>query len=274
MAEFYQVDEIKKGIYRITSEEAVFSDLFVGEKKALLWDTGHGFGNLKEKVKSITGLPLYIVNSHGHVDHTCGNYQFEEEVFIHSSDMELCRKHNSYEMRKGEVDARRGGILPEYFDEEKYLNGGTGRLVPVKEGDIFDLGGITLEVIEVPGHTAGSISLLYREEKMLYAGDAMNQHLWLFLPESLPVSVYIETLKKAAAVDFEKLLVSHSQILFDKAILNDFMDLALHLDYEHGRPYTAIPGLEARLCIRKGYVEEDYEKPGYASIAISDRCRF
>ena len=45
----------------------------------MLIDTGYGYGNLKQVVKSITDKPLYIVNTHGHVDHTSGNAQFERK---------------------------------------------------------------------------------------------------------------------------------------------------------------------------------------------------
>ena len=53
--------------------------MIVGKEKAMLIDTGHGYGNLKQVVKSITDKPLYIVNTHGHLDHTSGNAQFEEK---------------------------------------------------------------------------------------------------------------------------------------------------------------------------------------------------
>lgn len=58
-------------------------------------------------------------------------------------------------------------IFPSDFDEKTYCSAGYGRPHPVREGDIFELGGITLEVIELPGHTTGSIALLYREKKIL-----------------------------------------------------------------------------------------------------------
>ena len=77
MGNYYNVTELRKNVYRIDSAEQVFMDLFVGTEKALLWDTGYGYGNLKEIIREITDLPLIIVNSHGHLDHSCGNYQFE-----------------------------------------------------------------------------------------------------------------------------------------------------------------------------------------------------
>ena len=78
-------------------------DLIVGSHHALLFDTGYGYGDLRSVVQTITELPLYVVNSHGHVDHACGNASFGG-AYIHPLDMELCREHNGPEMRRAELD--------------------------------------------------------------------------------------------------------------------------------------------------------------------------
>jgi len=45
---------------------------------------------------------------------------------------------------------------------------------PIKDGDQLDLGGgKTLEVIHTPGHSKGSVSLLFREDSALITGDAV-----------------------------------------------------------------------------------------------------
>ena len=75
-------------------------DLIIGREKALLIDTGNGYADIAEAVRKVTQLPLIVVNTHGHLDHTCGNYFFDQEIYIHPDDIELCKKHNSVEMRK------------------------------------------------------------------------------------------------------------------------------------------------------------------------------
>ncbi len=44
------------------------------------------------------------------------------------------------------------------------------------DGEIVDLGSISLDVILCPGHAAGSISLYCREEGVLFSGDAVPQN--------------------------------------------------------------------------------------------------
>ena len=38
--------------------------------------------------------------------------------------------------------------------------GGAGEIVPVREGDVIDLGGRPLRIFDLPGHTPGSIAIL------------------------------------------------------------------------------------------------------------------
>ena len=76
---YYQVEE-QDGYYRIGSPENVFCYLFVGSKQAALIDTGYGFGNLEQTVRSVTDKPVVIINTHGHCDHTGGNAQLKKCV--------------------------------------------------------------------------------------------------------------------------------------------------------------------------------------------------
>ncbi len=50
----------------------------------------------------------------------------------------------------------------------------------LKEGDVFDLGGISVEIYACPGHTKGSLCMLVREERTLITGDACNTFTFLF----------------------------------------------------------------------------------------------
>ena len=283
MRNYYRVTQIGTGRYRIYDPLDVFTDLFVGSKKALLWDTSYGFQDLRAVVRKLTDLPLYIVNSHGHIDHACGNYQFDEPIYIHPADIPVIHDHHgSYRKKlaiayaKTVTDIFTGeavhAIGPD-FDEEAYLTRPVGNLREVREGHVFNLGGMHLEVIEVPGHTPGSIGLLYKEERIFYAADAMNDNLWLFLEEACPLSVYKETLKKAWNMDFDTLIISHFPDPLNKSVLLDYIDTAEHLDFESGLPFSAplTPEADVKLCIRRGYSQEDAGKPGWAAIVISEK---
>ena len=90
--------KINDHIYQIKDRMGVLMTLIIGNEKALLIDTGYGIYNIHEHIKSLTTLPITVVNSHGHMDHSCGNYLFDE-IYIHPKDFNLCTLHNSKEWK-------------------------------------------------------------------------------------------------------------------------------------------------------------------------------
>lgn len=124
------------------------SYLVVGRTRALLVDTGMSRRNLRAFVARFTDLPVSVVNTHGHFDHTGGNGWFDE-VSMHP---------------RAVADAKRCFGDPSDFPLDYPIS-------TVDEGHVFDLGDRTLEVLAIPAHNAGSIALLDRRERLLFTGD-------------------------------------------------------------------------------------------------------
>ena len=57
-------------------DQGVISYLILGEESALLWDTGMGIFDIRKCVEQLTDLPVTVLNSHDHFDHTGGNHLF------------------------------------------------------------------------------------------------------------------------------------------------------------------------------------------------------
>ena len=72
--------------------------LLTGSEHALLIDTGMGIGDLAGLVKTLTDLPVWVVNTHGHVDHVSGNGQFRQ-VHISTEDLDAIKEPWSDEDR-------------------------------------------------------------------------------------------------------------------------------------------------------------------------------
>lgn len=151
--------------------------IVLGSNKAMVIDTMNGSEDVYAVARSITDLPLILVNTHGHPDHIGGNHFFEE-AYISERDVPMI-----------DIFSR-----PEVKEQLPKIN-------LVKEGDSFDLGGLTVEVYDLPGHTLGSILLLLKEDRILFTGDAINHHLWMQLDDCLSLE---ETLKNLERLDFLK----------------------------------------------------------------------
>lgn len=70
------------------------------------------------------------------------------------------------------------------------------RKKPVKEGDIIDIGNFIFEVIEIPGHTEGSIVLLEKNQKFVIAGDSVQEGPIFMFGDVSKFDSYIESMEK------------------------------------------------------------------------------
>ena len=200
-----QITRLRPNVYLIDDAGESTCYLITGSEKALLVDSVNGYENLAEIVRSITDLPVIVVNTHGHGDHTFGNVYFDE-AWLHPADNEL------YDMFFGfaKENLEKSGLKP-------------CPVKPLQIGQIFDLGGVQLEVVDLSGHTAGSIGLLDKDARIIYTGDGLNTHLWMQLDHSLPISAMLETFRKLKAEhgqDFDYVAHGHTKVLRDKEILD------------------------------------------------------
>lgn len=170
--------------------------LICGQEKAMVIDTANGMEDLHAIVRSITDLPLVVVNTHGHCDHIYGN-AFFEEAWLHPADRALAAEHIA--MFQEEYDKR--GLTACPFRDASI-------------GQVFDLGGLALEVVGLKGHTAGSIGLLDRQDRLLFSGDGVIPHIWMQLDEGLPLKELqqmLQSLKAHYGSEFDRILTGHAK---------------------------------------------------------------
>jgi hydroxyacylglutathione hydrolase len=193
---WYTAKEI--GIKTWVIKEPGFNEnmyLLEGKDSALLIDAGFGMGNLRDFVKTLTGKPLIIVNTHLHPDHTGGDYQFPK-VYIGADDREYAMPFLDPKVMKNIYSTMLKNIqIPDSLKFPDTLKAANTILVPLNDNYIFHLGERDIQVIGFPGHTAGSICLLDLNMKFLFTGDN-NNTVWLFFKESLSVKTYLQSLKK------------------------------------------------------------------------------
>lgn len=105
-------------------------------------------------------IPKYIMNTHGHLDHICGNYYLESHyripLLMHKDDDFLIE--NSLQLAKSF-----GFAIEQPPKTDKYI----------KDHEIIKFGDTKLEVISTPGHTPGSVSFYCSEENFVISGDTL-----------------------------------------------------------------------------------------------------
>lgn len=210
----YEVRQLGKDTWMIRSM-MVQMFLIAGTEKAMLIDTGAGMGDLKAQVEKLTDKPLIVVNTHGHVDHAGGNFQFKE-VWMHADDFSAADWMCTLSERQEYVRSRLAVFAPEQTQEavDSLQPCADYEKKALTEGQVFDLGDRELEVIFTPGHTHGSVCFLDRRYRRIFTGDTVNYGMLLQKSyECTALSVYVESLKKllARGGEFDTVLRCHGE---------------------------------------------------------------
>lgn len=218
-------ERVSQHLIRIITPCGVSMYLVEGARQSILLDTGFGFGDLKSFVDSLTDKPYVVLLSHGHMDHAGGAVQFDT-VYLNRKDWKLEKWHSTRERRIWDVQHGPGG-MPKGVTEADFLPSRTQPYLPLDEGDDFDLGGVTVQPIAAPGHTAGSLIFLIPEDRIAIFGDACGEHTLLLFDESTPIADYRKGLLHVQSFEdqFDVVLRNHGSFSSPKQILADNIEL-------------------------------------------------
>lgn len=205
----FKTEKVSERITRIYAFNTELMYLVEGSERAVLIDTGSGFGSLRECVDGLTDKPVSVLCTHGHTDHALGAAEFED-VYISPLDERSYDIHSDMTFRanSGHMWPEFGLLRPEQIIPAMPFE----KMKPLAEGDRFELGGVSVKVFACPGHTAGSLVMLIPEERMLLLGDACNFLVFLFDELSTTVAEYkrsLLTLLGKLDGKYDTVLLSH-----------------------------------------------------------------
>ncbi|WOF74732.1 MBL fold metallo-hydrolase [Parvibaculaceae bacterium PLY_AMNH_Bact1] len=187
--DFYTVERLDAQTFAISEPRYfrdVYSYLVVGEREALLIDSGSPLRDISSIVGQLTNKPVSVIATHLHFDHVGNHTRFEK---ILMPDLGTLRART-----------REGRFVPEALEHlgqvEGYEISGweVGGWWPV--GTEIDLGRRAVTLLATPGHTPDSISIWDRANNRLFMGDyAGDGEIYAFLPNS-SLGAYLETTER------------------------------------------------------------------------------
>ncbi|MET8468416.1 MBL fold metallo-hydrolase [Streptomyces sp. NPDC006422] len=110
-----------------------------------------------------------VLVSHAHEDHIAGLGGYDVPVHVHHGDLDALRS------RPALISAL--GLPPESYDEvdrmmrDEFHVEGRPDAQGFDDGTVFDLGGRTVTVVHLPGHTAGHCGFLVEPDGFLFVAD-------------------------------------------------------------------------------------------------------
>ena len=191
----YQIIPINHNSWRIEDSGVRFF-LLTGSERALLVDSGRNVHNARDIAAALTDLPISLLNTHADMDHVGSNTQFAS-FYMHPDE---------------EPNYRRGGR--------------GGEILPIREGDVIDLGGRELEVIHLAGHTPGSIALLDRSARVLISGDPIQDGRIFMFGRFRDMPSYIRSLEHLQAWRdrFDEIWPSHASLPVSPDLIDKLHD--------------------------------------------------
>ncbi len=195
--------------------------LILGPDKALLIDTGSGLFPLKPTVdKLIEKRELLVINTHSHFDHRGSNDEFET-IFIHENEVKNASMPFDISILKDSSKK-----IVNRYSNKKFIYQPSITVEPLKDGDRFDLGDISVEIIHTPGHSIGSISLLTSKGE-LFTGDTAHYGT-MYLPKKKEFPMILNSisrLKDLFDVNIaQEIYPSHEQFAVGRELLDNLYD--------------------------------------------------
>lgn len=179
---------------------------------------------IKEFLEEQLGLQVkYVINTHYHADHTQGTYLFPNAQIISHR---LCRKLLNTVGREGLEKAQK---------ESKELNDVCIQLPNLifEKGCLsLNIGGKTLDLHHMPGHSLDMITLFIRDQRILFASDNMMPVPTIFDGQTQSL---VDSLQMILDLKPDSIVRGHGEIILrgevERAIQSD-LDYLQHI--QHG----------------------------------------
>lgn len=241
----YKLEELQKNIYLMglplpnnpLKEINIYIIKGGDGEKSMIIDTGFNRQESKDafefafKELGLSPENTILFLTHLHSDHTgLAGYFADMGMEVYASELDADILNNSLKKEDSKwMDtvrlAHMQGLDEDELDIEdhpgyKYRPIGHVDYRIVRPGDVFKIGGYSLQVLDFKGHTPGLVGLYDRAEKVLFCGDHIlkkitpNITLWGYeYGDSL--GIYFDSLEYAYSLEVKHLYSSHRALVED-----------------------------------------------------------
>lgn len=237
---WFTVQELDIHTYAISEYghwEKVHSFLLLGEKKAILIDTGLGIDNIKRITDQLTNLPIEVITTHVHYDHIGSHGEFEK-IYVHEADKDWLVngiKGLSINQIRESISRDITLPLPQTFNPDTYQPFQGKPTGILKDGDVFDLGNRRLVIYHTPGHSPGHICVFDETNGYLFTGDLLysDTPVYAFYPSTCPVDLVRSWEKIANIRNVSMIYGSHNTLGLNPDILQEVKYAVQYLRDNH-----------------------------------------
>ncbi|MFX0204925.1 MAG: MBL fold metallo-hydrolase [Candidatus Hodarchaeota archaeon] len=231
--EIYKVNDLTFALLEPFHVEEVISYLIVGDKRAILFDTGMGISNIQVEVEELVEVPVIVVNSHSHYDHIGENFRFSE-VWAFDNDWEVKRIQRGYSIDQCKEFMHPNWYLelPSSFDFSTYQIQPSTVTRRLTNNEAIDIGNRTLIVHHTPGHSPGSICLQDTQFNLLFTGDTFYPGTLYAHLQGSNLHDYINSLRSLTGLldEIDHLCPAHNEACVPKTFLSSALEAFKQVD--------------------------------------------
>jgi glyoxylase-like metal-dependent hydrolase (beta-lactamase superfamily II) len=222
---WFRVEEFAPGTFQLTEGGRWKMFLLIGDEKALLLDSGVGFGDLRALCESLTDLPIDHVLTHTHWDHIGSSHRWDA-VGVHPQRKRRAGEGPLQKVRRGHPGLGGRAALPARVRARELHNSARHLRLGGQRGRHHRSRRAHPPRLRHPRHSPCSITLLDDREGVLITGDLVKplQPLNLRVPTAV-LSEYgpsLRKLEKVAAENEVKWVCSgHTDAFPDSSIIGE-----------------------------------------------------
>ncbi|MDS1001915.1 MBL fold metallo-hydrolase [Clostridium sporogenes] len=234
MDNWFTIDHIDKDTHIISEYrhwEETHAYLLNGTERSLLLDTGLGICNIYDEVIKLTDKPVTAVATHIHWDHI-GGHKFFPDFYAHEDELNWLNGEFPLTLKQIKDMVVDRCDLPEGYNVDNYkFFQGTPTMV-LKDNDIIDIGGRSIQVLHTPGHSPGHICFFEKERGYLFTGDLVYKDtLFAYYPSTDP-KAYLKSIERVATLPVKKVFPAHHSLDIHPEILIRMRDAFRQLESE------------------------------------------